>query len=151
MAADSPIPAHRWPSGDPYGEALPRLVDQLHALSRVAENLTVRLLELEERFVDQESRLLPLIEAGPALDPAALEGMDLRLGETEERLAQLEDLLRDEDGRDGRRSVGHRLDRSLRAVPRALSLEAAEEPDFAAESDPFPEEGEQPFMDERIA
>jgi hypothetical protein len=151
MAADSPIPAHRWPTGDPYGEALPRLVDQLHSLSRVAESLTVRLLELEERLMDQETRLLPLIEAGPVLDPAALEGMDRRLGETQERLAQLEDLLRDEDGRDGRRSVGHRPDRSLRAVPRPLSLEAAEEPDFATDADPFPEEGEQPFMDERIA
>jgi hypothetical protein len=77
--------------------------------------------------------------------------MDLRLGETEERLAQLEDLLRVGDGREGRRSGEHRVDRSLRALPRPLSLEAAEEPDFASESDPFPEEGEQPFMDERIA
>jgi hypothetical protein len=151
MAADPPIPALRWPTGDAHGEALPRLVDQLHALSRVAESLTVRLLELEERLVDQETRLLPLIEAGPAIDAAALEGMDLRLGETEERLAQLEDLLREGDGRDGRRLGGQRLDRSLRALPRPLSLEAAEEPDVDAETDPFPEEGEQPFMDERIA
>ena len=32
-------------------------------------------------------------------------------------------------------------------MPDAMDIEE----DFASESDPFPEEGEQPFMDERIA
>jgi hypothetical protein len=132
-----------------------RLVEQLQSLSRVAENLTVRLLELEERLADQENRLLPLLEAAEAADPAAMEGMDLRLGETEARLARVEAILRGAESGEGGRSAGASPDRSLRAVPRAFATELAEGGRFAAEADlladPFPEEGEQPFMDERIA
>jgi hypothetical protein len=143
MAAFLSNPDPHGPAGEAAGLPLPRLVEQLQALSRVAETLTVRLLELEERFEDQEARLLPRIEAAQAQESAALQEADLRLGETEERLARLEELLQG-------------VDRSLRTVPRA-SLRAIRDADaFSGEGDPgdedpFPEEGEQPFMDERIA
>lgn len=142
MAVDSPTPHPPARSAaDPGGEALARLADQLHALSRLAETLTIRLLELEERLQTQQERLEPLIEGAQGPDPALAEALDLRLEDTEQRLAQLESLLQG--------------GATLRAVPaygsrgRApFAIDAVEE---EAELDPFPEEGEQPFMDERVA
>jgi hypothetical protein len=129
MAADLSSPVHR-------------LADQIHALSQVAETLTVRLLELEERLADQESRLIPALEAAAEADAAVIESMDLRLGDTEARLARLESLLRGEPMQRG--------ETRLRAVP-PISEAEPEALGLDEESDPFPEEGEQPFMDERIA
>ena len=60
-----------------------RLAAQLRALSEVTETLTVRLLELEERLLAQESKLEPLIA----------EGTEFRMADTEDRLSRLEGLL----------------------------------------------------------
>ena len=117
-----------------------RLADQLHGLSRLAETLTIRLLELEERLQLQQERLDPLIEAAQGADPARAEALDLRLEETEERLAQLEALLQG--------------GATLRAVPSFGTRVRADRQPFQEHGlglDPFPEEGEQPFMDERVA
>jgi hypothetical protein len=132
---------------------LARLADQLHGLSRLAETLTIRLLELEERLQAQQERMDPILEAAQSSDPAQAEVLDLRLEETEQRLAQLESLLQG--------------GATLRAVPSFGSRARHEHPPFGAdgaavagfgaeesgemELDPFPEEGEQPFMDERVA
>jgi hypothetical protein len=77
--------------------------------------------------------------------------MDQRLGETEERLARIEAALRGLDRTGG--------SRHLQAVqPPALQQELpgspTEEDGFdpgQEDTDPFLEEGEQPFMDELIA
>ena len=129
-----------------------RLADQLHGLSQLAESLTIRLLELEERLQLQQERLDPLVDAAQGADAAQAEALDLRLEETEERLAQLEALL--QGGATVRAapafSLRPRHDRQpfgADGLPvDGFGAELAE-----VELDPFPEEGEQPFMDERVA
>ena len=70
-----------------------RLADQLQVLSQVAETLTFRLLDLEERLAGQELQLQPLLHGGAAGSGLIAEDTALRLAETEDRLAQLESLL----------------------------------------------------------
>ena len=126
-----------------------RLAEQLSALAQVSETLTYRLLELEERVQAQEERLLQLDsedEAGQA------ESIGERLGETEERLQRIEALLEGlEPAVQGRRlqplpGFGGRSRGDLDADPARAPRAEGEEPE-----DPFYEEGEQPFMDERTA
>jgi hypothetical protein len=66
-----------------------RLADQLQVLSQVAETLTFRLLDLEERLAGQELQL----KGGSAGSDLIADGTELRLAETEERLTRLESLL----------------------------------------------------------
>ncbi|MDM7953421.1 MAG: hypothetical protein QUV07_09445 [Cyanobium sp. CZS 25K] len=128
-----------------------RLADQLQVLSQVAEALTYRLLELEERLEGQEDRIGQRLEEVAGLEAAHGEAMDQRLGDTEERLARIETALR------GLNRPG--ASRHLQAVqPPALQQELPASPPVAAgfelspeEADPFLDEGEQPFMDELIA
>jgi hypothetical protein len=128
-----------------------RLADQLQVLSQVAEALTYRLLELEERLEGQEHRIGERLEEAAGLEAVHGVAMDQRLGDTEDRLARIEAALRGLD-----RSGGSR---HLQAVqPPALQQELAaslmEEEGFdqaPEEIDPFLDEEEQPFMDELIA
>ncbi len=128
-----------------------RLADQLQVLSQVAEALTYRLLELEERLGGHEDRIGARLEEVADLEAAHGAAMDERLGDTEERLARIETSLR------GLERTG--MSRHLQAVqPPALqqeppaSLPVAEAFDLGPEEvDPFLDEGEQPFMDELIA
>ena len=71
-----------------------RLADQLQTLSEVAEILTFRLLELEERLTVHEVRLEQLLEGTLTSGAPMAEGTELRLVETEDRLARLESLLK---------------------------------------------------------
>ncbi len=71
-----------------------RLADQLQTLSELAEILTFRLLELEERLTVHEGRLEQLLDGGLASGGPMAEGTELRLVETEDRLARLESLLK---------------------------------------------------------
>jgi uncharacterized coiled-coil protein SlyX len=127
MAFDSSTPASAEPA-----EISRRFGDQLHALSTVAETLTYRLLDLEERLEAQEQSLGSLIGSALGSDPDQVVQMDQRLGDTEARLAHIEELLTGAEPRP--------MSRHLQALPKQELLD-----------DPFPEEGEQPFMDERIA
>lgn len=128
-----------------------RLADQLQVLSQVAEALTYRLLELEERLGGHEDRIGARLEEVADHEAAHGAAMDERLGETEERLARIEAALRGLD-RTG-------TSRHLQAVqPPALQQEPPASQPLAdgfdlglEEADPFLEEGEQPFMDELIA
>jgi hypothetical protein len=128
-----------------------RLADQLQVLSQVAEALTYRLLELEERLEGQEHRIGERLEEAAGLEAVHGVAMDQRLGDTEERPARIEAALRGLV-----RSGGSR---HLQAVqPPALQQELAsslmEEEGFdqaPEEIDPFLDEEEQPFMDELIA
>ncbi len=71
-----------------------RLADQLQTLSELAEILTFRLLELEERLTVHEGRLEQLLDGGLASGGPMAEGTELRLVETEDRLARIESLLK---------------------------------------------------------
>jgi hypothetical protein len=75
---------------------LMRLADQVQALSELTEALTYRLLELEEKVAALDLALQPLTEQslghGDAASRLAAD-TELRLDETEERLARLEVLL----------------------------------------------------------
>ncbi|MEB3263823.1 MAG: hypothetical protein VKJ66_05560 [Synechococcus sp.] len=70
-----------------------RLAEQLQALSQVAETLTYRLLDLEERLVAQERRSGDQFEEARGAALLAAEATELRLLETEDRLARLEAML----------------------------------------------------------
>ena len=129
-----------------------RLADQLQTLSEVAETLTFRLLELEERLAAQELKLQPLLE-GQA-DPHGLLAGDteLRLGDTEDRLARLEGLLSGLESPGAARHlrpVGGQQEAFLEATLEASQGEPFVEDTFVDE--PFLEEEEQPFLDELSA
>lgn len=71
-----------------------RLVEQLQLLSEITENLTYRLLDLEERLIEAE-RQLGQQRDGSHGDDALPERMERWLLDTEERIARVEDLLSD--------------------------------------------------------
>lgn len=107
-------------AGAAAGQPVMRLAAQLHSLSELTETLAFRLLELEERLATHDQRLQSLQESQATAASDASGETELRLEDTEERLARLESLL--------------------------LAGGNASEP---AEEDPFPaDDGEQPFMDE---
>ena len=82
-----------------------RLADQLQVLSQVAESLTYRLLELEERLERQEQVIAERL--AEAVDREAEQGdaMDQRLDDTEERLAGIEAALQGLDRPGGARHL----------------------------------------------
>ena len=113
-----------------------RLSEQLQALSLVGETLTLRLLELEERLCSLEDRLQSLTQGGGASES---DGAAELLAATEERIARLEELLNEQPASPASKSgTVHPL-----AHPRRQAQDE--------ELNPFPEEGEQPFMDELSA
>jgi hypothetical protein len=117
-----------------------RLADQLRTLSEVAETLTFRLLELEERLAAQELKIQPLLEDQSASQGLIAEDTELRLGDTEDRLARLEGLL------SGLESPG--ASRHLQPVqlpPQDTFL------DESLQEESFLDEEEQPFLDEQSA
>ena len=136
------------PSAAPEPAPPQRLADQLHDLAAVSETLTYRLLELEERLAEQERRLTALDRPDPGAGSDASEALAARLGETEQRIERVEALLAGlEHPGPGRR---------LQALPgserfSSLSEQHGEAIDSEVAEDPFYEEGEQPFMDERTA
>ena len=70
-----------------------RLSKQLKLLSEVAESLTYRLLELEERFAVQDHQLTSRQLAAEQSHSQVAEAMEERMLETENRLGRLDDLL----------------------------------------------------------
>ena len=128
-----------------------RLADQLQVLSQVAEALTYRLLELEERLVGHEDRIGARLEEVADLEASHGAAMDERLGDTEERLARIEAALRGLDRAGASRHLQAVQPPALQQEPPAF-LPVAESFDLGQEEvDPFLDEGEQPFMDELIA
>jgi hypothetical protein len=140
-----------------------RLADQLHAIAAVTETLTYRLLDLEERLGAQERRLETLLQDRGGWGTAAAEGLEQRCGETEDRLGRVEALLAGLE----RPGAGRHLQALQRPRPSTGSgsessfednVEQAQQAlleeallDEELEVDPFFDEGEQPFMDERTA
>ena len=131
-----------------------RLADQLQTLSEVAETLTFRLLELEERLAAQELKVGSLLEGqGGDLGDLA-EDTELRLGDTEDRLARVEGLL---SGLESPGAVRHLhqvvttaagLDQQVHQDT-FLDDNLAEESFLDEEEQPFPED--QSFLDELSA
>jgi len=122
-----------------------RLAGQLRALSEVTETLTVRLLELEERLLAQESKLEPLMA----------EDTEFRMADTEDRLSRLEGLL------SGGAHMGTDRFRAVRELRPGLAAEEIQQESFlevGSQEVGFQEEGflqddfqEQPFLDELSA
>ena len=122
-----------------------RLAAQLRALSEVTETLTVRLLELEERLLAQESKLEPLMA----------EGTEFRMADTEDRLSRLEGLL------SGGAHMGKDRFRAVRELRPGLAAEEIQQESFlevGSQEVGFQEDGflqddfqEQPFLDELSA
>lgn len=107
-------------AGPAAGQPVMRLAAQLHSLSELTETLAFRLLELEERLAAHDLRVQSLLESQLPATADSTADTELRLEDTEERLARLESLL--------------------------LGAETSSAP---ALDDPFPiDDGEQPFMDE---
>lgn len=148
--ASSPEPLSALESS--AGGAAARLAEQLHSLAAVSETLTYRLLELEERVLAQEQRFGALEGAHSEAGVASAGVISGRLEETEQRLERIETLLAGlERGGAGRRLQAIEPISALRPGDRAegpspMLVEGENEPE-----DPFYEEGEQPFMDERTA
>lgn len=119
-------------------------------LSEVTENLTYRLLELEERLGEGERELAQLRDSAP--DSGELpEAVELWLQETEERLGRVEELLSQggEPRQGGPRVVAAQRRRSD-GHPPALEMLNGRSPTDQGDT-PVPEEGEQAFLDEQIA
>lgn len=121
-------------------ECTQRLADQLRTLSEVAETLTFRLLELEERFAAHELKVQPLLESESGGQGLIAEDTELRLGDTEDRLARLESVL------SGLESPG--VARHLRPVQVPAQNTFC---DDSLVEESFLDEDEQPFLDELSA
>jgi hypothetical protein len=135
---------------EPTVASLHRLADQLQLLSELTESLTYRLLEVEERLELHEQQWQDQSQA--VADSAQAEEMELRLMETEDRLARMESLLKGLDQGGGERRATPLRSRDW-SNPTGLEpvLVSAKVQEGDPEEDPFPEDGEQLFMDEQVA
>ena len=122
------------PEGRSQSDVLASLSQSLEGLSAIGESLTLRLLELEERLGALENKTSELAEIRPT------EGLNqdtaATLECTERRIARLEELLTNPNRIQG---------------THAVALEAVESEEEFIEDNPFPDEVEQPFMDEFAA
>lgn len=129
-----------------------RLADQIERLSELMETLTYRTIELEERLLLQEERVAAqdLSDGGSGEAAAALER---RLEQSSQRLLRIESLLA---RLDRATSVPARSTGRLQVLGSAAAQDSDGWPDpdpreGSQDPDPFYDEGEQPFMDDRIA
>jgi uncharacterized membrane protein YccC len=122
------------------------------------ETLTYRLLEVEERLAAQEERLATASEGAFALQDEALvaqlEDTALRLGRIEAALGGL-DRSRDH-GRNLARDPARSRDsavagRRLQALAQPAAWPDPDPQEIGPDPDPFDDDGEQAFMDERTA
>lgn len=122
------------PEARSQSDVLASLSQSLEALSAIGESLTFRLLELEERLGALENKTSELAEIQPTEDLNQDTAATLEC--TERRIARLEELLTNPN----RIQATH-----------AVALEAVESEEEFIEDNPFPDEVEQPFMDEFAA
>ena len=131
-------------------ECTQRLADQLRTLSEVAETLTFRLLELEERLAAHELKLQPLLESPSAAQGLMADDTELRLGDTEDRLARLEGLLSGLESPAAARHLTPVAVHPVAAGPGA-PLDGEDGYQDSVHEEAFLEDGEQPFLDELTA
>lgn len=105
-----------------------RLSVQLQTLSELAESLTFKVLELEERLSAQDHQLSSLQMASEERNDGVTRAMEERMLETEDRLVRIEELLQ---------GGGHRSSpsRSLRALPKPASIDPDDEYAIADDSE----------------
>jgi hypothetical protein len=124
----------------------------------VAETLTFRLLELEERLAAQELKMHSLLEGQGGGFVEASEDTELRLGDTEDRLARLEGLLSGLESPGAARHLqpvvtpATSLDRQApqdRFPGDTLDDSLVEESFLDEEEQPFPDD--EPFLEELSA
>ena len=122
------------PEARSQSAVLASLSQSLEALSAIGESLTFRLLELEQRLGALEGKTIELAEIQPT------EGLNQETAATlectERRIARLEDLLTNPN----RIQATH-----------AETRETVQSEEEFIEDNPFPDEVEQPFMDEFAA
>lgn len=128
---------------------LSRLVLQYRALAEVTEQLTYRLIDLEERLADQQRQMAALIGQAQAAE-LGQESLQ-RLEQTDSRLAQIEALLAGAGSPLSMRSRAPRRGNGMPLVSGALvDQEPIEAEAVSIAEDIFPEEPEQPFMDDDL-
>lgn len=112
-----------------------RLSEQLETLSKLAESLTYRILELEERLACQDAVLKDLQSASEYLTNGFDSEVVERIQRSEERLARMEELLQ-ETGKPSHSA------RTLRALPTRSPRPRLEDPptDDVSEEQLFPED-----------
>ena len=144
---DSPNAAEVSPS--PSAQAVARLVEQFRCLAEVAEQLTYRLVDLEERLAEQQQFIMAIRQDCMAADHG--HPWQERLDQTDLRLAQIETLL---GGMGAPRSLrGHSSRSGLvpSPVPAGLAgLGLGQDCDASVAGQVFPEESEQSFMDDDL-
>ena len=130
-------------------QAVTRLVEQCRCLAEVAEQLTYRLVDLEERLAEQQQFIMAIREECLAADHG--HPWQERLDQTDLRLAQIETLL---GGMGAPRSLrGHSSRSGLvpSPVPAGLAgLGLSQDCDASVAGHVFPEESEQSFMDDDL-
>lgn len=130
-------------------QAVTRLVEQFRCLAEVAEQLTYRLVDLEERLAEQQQFITAIRQEYMAADHG--QPWQERLDQTDLRLAQIETLL---GGMGAPRSLRGHSSRSALVpspVPAGLAgLGLGEDCDASVAGQVFPEESEQSFMDDDL-
>jgi len=144
---DSPNAAEVSPS--PSAQAVARLVEQFRCLAEVAEQLTYRLVDLEERLADQQRQMKAIREEALAADHG--HQWQERLDQTDLRLAQIETLLAGTGSPRSLRGLSARSGLLTSLGPAGLADPGADQDDDTSVVDNiFPEEMEQPFMDDDL-
>jgi hypothetical protein len=130
-------------------QAVTRLVEQFRCLAEVAEQLTYRLVDLEERLAEQQHLIMAIRQECMAADHG--HPWQERLDQTDLRLAQIETLL---EGMGAPRSLrGSSLRSGLAPAPvpaELAGLGPGQDRDASVAGHVFPEESEQPFMDDDL-
>jgi hypothetical protein len=130
-------------------QTMTRLVEQFSCLAEVAEQLTYRLIDLEERLAKQHLLIMAIREEGMGV----IHGLQWqeRLDQTDLRLAQIETLLGGKGESPSRRGPSARPGLVTSPVPAGWSgLGPCQDGDASVAEHNFPEESEQPFMDDDL-
>ena len=130
-------------------QAVTRLVEQFSCLAEVAEQLTYRLVDLEERLAEQQQFIVAIREEGMADNHG--HPWQERLDQTDLRLAQIETLLGGEGAPRSSRGLALRPGLVPSPVRTGLAgLQLGQDSEAPINGPIFPEESEQPFMDDDL-
>jgi len=144
------------PASQPAGA--PQWADQIQRLCALLETITYRVLEVEERLSTLEGQVAEAIDAS---SEAQEEALAAQLEETARRVARMEAALGGIEAARGLEAIrlearagaasGAGSGRRLQALGQSPAWPDADPQEPEADPDPFYDEGEQTFMDERTA
>jgi hypothetical protein len=130
-------------------QAVTRLVEQFRCLAVVAEQLTYRLVDLEERLGEQQQFIMAIREEAMVANHG--QAWHERLDQADLRLAQIETLLGGMGAPRSLRGLASRPGLVPSPVPAGLAgLEPGQDGDASVAGHIFSEEGEQAFMDDDL-